>query len=54
MADLGHFGRILDEVDERIGKLLDVVRLAARDDISIHDYRLVDHPRPGVPDVRAN
>src|SRR4029079_12400978 len=50
----GHFRRILDEVDERIGEGLDVVGLAAGDDVAVGDRGLIDHVRAGVPEVGAD
>src|SRR6478609_605719 len=53
MANFAHFRSIFDESDQRIGEGLDIVLIAAGDNISVGNRRLVDHIRACVPEVGA-
>ena len=51
MTNFGHYGRILDQRDERVGELVNILRIAAGDDIAVGDRGLIDHMGACVPEV---
>src|SRR5438270_13141811 len=54
LADLLNRRHVLDEVDQGIGERLDIVRLAAGDDLAIRDRSLIDDVATGIPEVGAD